>query len=186
MGGNHEVAFDARIVCATSRDLEADVDEGRFREDLYYRIDVIRIQLLPLKARGNDVLLIAQHFIEHFAKQSKKRVIGLATPAAERLLAYAWPGNVRELKNCMERAVALTQVDHVTVDDLPEKIRTYRSSQFVLPTDNPTELRSMEEVEKQYVLKVLQAMSGNKTLAAQVLGYNRKTLHRKLQSYGVT
>jgi two-component system response regulator AtoC len=185
VGGNHEVPFDARIVCATSRDLDADVAEGRFREDLYYRINVIRIHLPPLKARGNDVLLIAQHFIERFATQSKKHVIGLATPAAERLLAYAWPGNVRELSNCMERAVALTEVDHVTVDDLPEKIRTYRSSQFVLPTDNPTELRSMDEVEKQYILKVLRSMNGNKTSAAEILGFDRKTLYRKLQSYGV-
>jgi two-component system response regulator AtoC len=186
VGGNQEVPFDARIVCATSRDLEADVGEGRFRGDLYYRINVIRIQLPPLKARGNDVLLIAQHFIERFAGQSNKPIIGLAAPAAERLLAYAWPGNVRELMNCMERAVALTHVDHITVDDLPEKIRSYRSSQFVLPTDNPTELRSMEEVEKQYVLNVMQALSGNKTLAAKILGFDRKTLYRKLESYGVS
>jgi two-component system response regulator HydG len=186
VGGNREVSFDARLVCATSRDLETAVEEGRFREDLYYRINVIRIHLPPLKARGNDVLLIAQHLIERFARQANKLVIGLASPAAERLLSYAWPGNVRELSNCMERAVALTQVDHITVEDLPEKIRTFRSNLFVLPTDNPAELLSMDEVEKRYLLKVLQAVGGNKTVAAQILHFDRKTLYRKLHTYGVT
>jgi len=186
VGGNREVPFDARLVCATSRDLEADVAEGRFREDLYYRINVIRIHLPPLKARGNDVLVIAQHFIERFARQANKLVVGLASPAAERLLTYAWPGNVRELSNCMERAVVLTQVDHITVDDLPEKIRTFRNSLFVLPTDNPTELLSMDEVEKRYLLKVLQAVGGNKTVAAKILHFDPKTLYRKLHTYGVT
>jgi len=186
VGSGHEVPFDARIVCATSRDLDADVAEERFREDLYYRVNVIRIHLPPLKSRGNDVLLIAQHFIDRFAAHSKKAVAGLASPAAERLLTYAWPGNVRELMNCMERAVALTQVDRITVDDLPEKVRTYRSSLFVLPTDNPTELLSMDEVEKRYILKVLQTVTGNKTLAAQILGFDRKTLYRRLHAYGIT
>ncbi len=186
VGGNQEAPFDARIVCATSRDLEADVAEGRFREDFYYRINVIRVQTPSLSSRGNDVLLIAQHFIERFARQSNKHVVGLASPAAERLLTYAWPGNVRELANCIERAVALTPFDHITVDDLPEKIRTYRSSLFVLPTENPAELLSMAEVEKRYVLKVLQAVSGNKTQAANVLGFDRRTLYRKLDTYGVS
>ena len=186
VGGNHEVRFDARIVCATSRDLEADVAVGRFREDLYYRINVIRIHLPPLKARGHDVLLIAQHLIERFAKQANKLVIGLTSPAAERLLTYEWPGNVRELSNCMERAVVLTQVDHVTVDDLPEKIRAFRNSLFVLPTDNPAELLSMDEVEKRYLLKVLKAVGGNKTVAAKILHFDRKTLYRKLETYGVS
>jgi two-component system response regulator HydG len=186
VGGTGELPFDARIVCATSRDLDADVAEGRFREDLYYRVNVIRIHVPPLKARGSDVLLIAQHFIERFALQSNKVVVGITSPAAERLLNYAWPGNVRELMNCLQHAVALTQVDRITVDDLPEKIRTYRSSQFVLPTDNPTELLSMDEVEKRYILKVLQTVGGNKTMAAQILAFDRKTLYRKLQSYGIT
>jgi two-component system response regulator HydG len=186
VGGTHEVPFDARLVCATSRDLDADVAEGRFREDLYYRINVIRIHAPPLKARGTDVLLIAQHYIRRFAAESNKLVTGLASPAAERLLTYAWPGNVRELMNCIERAVALTEVDRITVDDLPEKIRTYRSDLFVLPADDPTELLSMAEVEKRYVLRVMQTVSGNKTLAAEILGFDRKTLYRKLRSYGIT
>jgi two-component system response regulator AtoC len=185
VGGNQEVSFDARIVCATSRDLEADVADHHFREDLFYRINVIRLQLPSLSARGNDVLLVAQHFIERFARHSKKKVLGITRPAAEKLLAYAWPGNVRELSNCMERAVALTSFDHVVVDDLPEQIRTYRSSVLVLPTANPAELIPMAEVEKRYVLKVLEALSGNRTMAARILGFDRRTLYRKLESYGV-
>ncbi len=186
VGGNHEIAFDARIVCATNRDLEADVIEHRFREDLFYRINVIRVHLPSLRARGNDILLIAQHLIERFAQNSKKRVLGITGPAAEKLLAYAWPGNVRELSNCIERAVALTPFDHIVVDDLPEKIRCHHGSVLVLPTDNPTELITMAEVEKRYILKVLEAVSGNRTLAARVLGFDRRTLYRKLESYGVT
>jgi two-component system response regulator HydG len=186
VGGGQEVSFDARIVCATSRDLEADVVERRFREDLFYRLNVIRVHLPSLKARGNDILLVAQSFIERFAKNSKKNVFGITGPAAEKLLAYAWPGNVRELSNCMERAVALTPFDHIVVDDLPEKIRSHRSNVLVLPTDNPTELISMAEVEKRYILKVLEAVSGNRTLAARVLGFDRRTLYRKLESYSET
>ena len=186
VGGGQEVSFDARIVCATSRDLEADVVEHRFREDLFYRINVIRVHLPSLKARGNDILLVAQHFIERFAQNSKKRVLGITGPAAEKLLAYSWPGNVRELSNCMERAVALTLFDQIVVDDLPEKIRAHRGDALVLPTDNPTELISMAEVEKRYVLKVLEAVSGNRTLAARVLGFDRRTLYRKLEGYSET
>jgi DNA-binding NtrC family response regulator len=170
VGGNQEVAFDARIVCATSRDLEADVAEHRFREDLFYRINVIRIHLPPLRARGNDILLVAQHLIERFARHSKKQVLGITSPAAEKLLAYAWPGNVRELSNCMERAVALTSFDHVVVDDLPEQIRTYRSSVLVVPTANPAELISMAEVEKHYRKLETYAEPGPASLALTVQG----------------
>ena len=186
IGSSHEIPFDARIVCATSRNLEADVTEGRFRQDLYYRVNVLRIHVPALKARGNDVLLIAQHFVDRFAAEVKKPVIALSGPAAERLLSYAWPGNVRELMNCVERAVALTRVTRITVDDLPENIRTYRSSLLVSPIDDPTELLSMVEVEKRHVLRVMQAVNGNKTLASHVLGFDRKTLYRKLGTYGFT
>jgi two-component system response regulator AtoC len=186
VGGQQEIPFDVRIVCATNRDLDAEIAAGRFREDLYYRINVIRVQMPSLKARGNDILLIAQHFIEHFARQSNKKIVGLARPAAEKLLAYAWAGNVRELQNCIERAVALTSFDQITIDDLPDKIRNYQATSFVLPAENPAELLSMAEVEKRYVLQVMEAVSGNKTLAAQILGFDRRTLYRKLEGYGVS
>jgi DNA-binding NtrC family response regulator len=184
LGGDAEVPFDARLVAATNRDIESAVADGRFREDLFFRINVIHVELPPLRARGNDVLLLAQHFLEACARRAGKRVVGLASAAAERLLAYTWPGNVRELQNCIERGVALTRYDQLVVDDLPEKIRNYRSSDLILASDNPSELVSMEEVEQRYVLRVLEAVGGNKTLAARVLGFDRKTLYRKLERYG--
>ena len=186
VGSDVEVPFDVRLVTATNRDLESAVEEGRFREDLYYRINVIHVALPALRARGSDVLLLAQHFVEMFAAQSGKHVTGVSAPAAERLLAYGWPGNVRELQNCIERALALTQYEHLTVDDLPERIRDYRRSHVLVGSDDPSELVPMEEVERRYVLRVMEAVAGNKTLAARILGFDRKTLYRKLEHYAGT
>jgi two-component system response regulator HydG len=180
IGGTAEVPFDARIVAATNRDLKADVGDGRFREDLYYRFDVIRIDVPPLRERGQDVLLLAQHFLERFAAQMGRHVEGFSTAAGERLLAYSWPGNVRELRNCVERAVALTVCDRIVVDDLPEHIRAYRPSHVLVTGDRPDELVTLDEVEQRYILRVLSAVDGNKALAARILGLDRKTLYRKL------
>ncbi|MEW4453425.1 sigma-54 dependent transcriptional regulator [Bremerella sp. JC817] len=186
VGGDQEVPFDVRIVTATNRDLLTEVEEGRFREDLFYRINVIQLDLPPLRARGTDTLMLAQRFVEQSAKRSQRNVTGISEPAAERLLNYSWPGNVRELRNIMERAVALTPFDKIAVDDLPEKIRDYRSSQVFIGGDDPSELVPMQEVERRYVLHVLQAADNNKSVAAQILGLDRKTLYRKLKQYGVS
>src|SRR5690606_2490159 len=183
VGGNTEVPFDARLITATNRDLETEVAERRFREDLYYRINVVRIEVPPLRARGNDILLLAQHFIERAAQRSGKSVVGLVSAAAEKLLSYDWPGNVRELENCIERAVALTRFDQVTVEDLPEKVRNYQSSHIVVASDDPNELLPMQEVERRYIQRVLKSVGGNKTQAAKVLGFDRRTLYRKLDRY---
>ena len=183
VGSDVEVPFDVRLVTATNRDLESAVAAGRFREDLFYRINVVNLALPPLRSRGNDVLLLAQHFLSRYAERSGKSVVGLSAPAAERLLAYDWPGNVRELQNCIERALALTQYDHLAVDDLPEKIRAHRREYVVVASTDPAELASMEEVERRYVARVLEAVAGNKTLAARILGFDRKTLYRKLEHY---
>ncbi|MCC9606144.1 sigma-54 dependent transcriptional regulator [Blastopirellula sp. JC732] len=185
VGGDQEVPFDVRLITATNRDLLAEVEEGRFREDLFYRINVIQLDLPPLRARGTDTLLLAQRFVEQAGKRSQRDVLGISEPAAERLLNYSWPGNVRELRNVMERAVALTAFEKIAVDDLPEKIRDYRSSQVFIGGDDPSELVSMQEVERRYILHVLNAVDNNKSLAAQVLGLDRKTLYRKLKQYGV-
>ena len=185
VGGDLEIPFDARIVAATNRDLESAVAEGRFREDLYYRINVIHLELPPLRGRGTDVLLLAQHLIAHFAGTGGKSIRGLSPAAAERLVNYAWPGNVRELQNCIERAVALAQYDEIVVEDLPEKIRTYRSSHVVVAGDDPSELVSMEEVERRYIVRVLESVGGNKSLAARILGFDRTTLYRKMERYGL-
>ncbi len=186
VGADREVAFDARIVAATNRDLEDALEQKSFREDLYYRLNVIRIALPPLRARGADVLLIAQAFVDRFAGSMGKRVTGLTAPAAERLLAYDWPGNVRELQNCVERAVALMPLDQITVEDLPERIRAYRPNATPLvASDDPRELVPMEEIERRYVVRVLEAVGGNKRAAAQILGFDRRTLYRKLERWGM-
>jgi two-component system, NtrC family, response regulator AtoC len=185
VGGNEELPFDARIVAATNRDLESEVEANRFREDLFYRINVVRIDVPPLRMRSNDVLLLAQYSLEKIAARSGKRVVGISSGAAEKLLAYDWPGNVRELQNCIERAVALTRYDTIVVEDLPEKIREYRSSNIVVATEDASQLLPMEEVERRYILRVLKTVGGNKTTAAKVLGFDRRTLYRKLERYGV-
>lgn len=190
VGGDREVPFDVRIVVATNRNLATAVGEGRFREDLYYRFDVVHLEVPPLRARTGDSLLLAQHFVERFAARSGKRVTGLARPVAEKLLAYDWPGNVRELQNCMERAVALTRFDQVMLEDLPDRLLAYRpalkpASQFAQDEAGPSELLPLEEIERRHILKVLGALGGNKTEAARVLGLDRKTLYRKLERYGL-
>jgi DNA-binding NtrC family response regulator len=185
VGGDTEIPFDTRILAATNRDLETEVDERRFREDLFYRVNVVRIHVPPLRVRGSDVLLLAQSYLTRYAAQGKGKVAGMSSAAADKLLGYVWPGNVRELQNCMERAVALARVDQIGVDDLPEKIRDFRSTRVVVESEDPAELLPMDEVERRYVLRVLEAVGGNKTMAAHVLGFDRRTLYRKLDSYGV-
>ena len=183
VGGDSEQAVNVRIIAATNRDLEIGVQNGSFRDDLLYRLNVIPIHLPPLRMRGNDILLLTQHFIRQFAGREQKQVVGLTSSAAERLLAYPWPGNIRELQNCVERAVALTSREQLTAEDLPEKIRDYIRTPSLVFGDDPAELLPMEEVERRYVLKVLEASGGNKTIAAQILGFDRKTLYRKLEQY---
>ncbi len=183
VGGDTEVPFDVRLVCATNADLETAVEDKRFREDLFFRVNVITVKLPPLRARGGDVLVLAQHFLERFAGKADRAVTGIAPEAAERLSAYPWPGNVRELQNCIERAVALARYDRITVADLPEKIQHHRPSYVVVATDDPSELVSLEEMERRYILRVMEAVAGNKTLAAQILKMGRKTLYRKLDRY---
>jgi two-component system response regulator HydG len=183
VGSDSEVPADVRVIAATNRDLEAAVDEGRFRRDLFYRLEVLHVALPPLRSRGRDVLLLAQHFVKRFATRSDKRVVGFSAPVAERLLAYTWPGNVRELMNCIERSVALTSYEQLVVDDLPERVREFREEHVLVTGSDPEELVPLEEVERRYVLRVLDASGGNKTIAARVLGLDRKTLHRKLERW---
>lgn len=186
VGSDTEIDIDVRVLAATNQDLESAVSEKLFRGDLYYRLNVVQVRLPPLRARGNDVLLLAQHFLRQTAARLDKHVERMSPSVAERLLAYSWPGNVRELQNCIERAVALTAYDQLGVDDLPEKIRDYRPSQVLLASDHPSELVTMDEIERRYILRVLDVVSGNKSLAAQILGFDRRTLYRKLERYGIS
>jgi DNA-binding NtrC family response regulator len=143
VGGDQEQAFDARLIAATNRDLETEVEEKRFREDLFYRINVVRIHVPPLRARGSDILLLAQHFLQRYQSGPTQRVVGIKSVAADKLLSYPWPGNVRELQNCIERAVALAQFDQVGIDDLPERVREFKSSRIAIESSDPTELLPM-------------------------------------------
>jgi two-component system, NtrC family, response regulator AtoC len=182
VGSDTESEFDVRVIAATNRDLEQHVAEGRFRQDLFFRLNVIQVELPPLRTRGNDVLLLGQRFLEAAAARSGKPVTGLTPPAAAKLLAYSWPGNVRELQNCMERAVAVAAFDRLTVEDLPERIRNYTRTQLPLIGDAPGDLPPLEEVERRYIDKVLEAVGGNRTEASRILGVDRKTLYRKLKA----
>ncbi len=184
VGADAEVPIDVRVVAATHRDLEQMVEERTFREDLYYRLNVVSIDVPPLRARGNDVLALAQHYLALATKRSNKEVHGIRPEAAERLLSYPWPGNVRELVNCVERAVALTRHDELTIDDLPPKVRDHQRRTVVVVPDQPDELVHMDEIERRYLEKVMEAVRGNKTQAAHVLGWDRKRLYRKLEKYG--
>jgi DNA-binding NtrC family response regulator len=178
VGESTESPFDARIITATNRDLEADVSDKRFRADLYYRINVVRVDVPPLRARGNDALLLAQHFLARSAGPA----IGFGSAVAEKLLAYDWPGNVRELENCIERAIALAAYDEITIDDLPSKIRDQIDAGAPPPADDPIELPTLRAIEDRYIRQVLASADGNKTLAAKILGFDRRTLYRKLAS----
>jgi DNA-binding NtrC family response regulator len=181
VGGDEEIPFQARVLTATNRDLEREVTDKRFREDLFYRINVVEIPVPPLRARGNDILVLAQYFLDQIAKRIKKPVQGISPPAARLLMSYDWPGNVRELENCMERAVALCRLDEVTVDDLPDKLQQHEKQKVVISTASPSELITLDEMERRYVRQVLGAVGGNKTHAARILGIDRRSLYRRLE-----
>ncbi len=183
VGGAQELPFDARVVSATTRDLEALVEEDRFHPELHFAINVVNVHIPPLRMRGNDVLLLSQHFVREFADKSDKQVTGLAESAAEKLVSYAWPGNVAELRNVIERAVALTQYEQLTGADLPEKVRQPSPSTSAADADEAL-LVPLDVVEKQHILRVLRAVKGHRTQCAKLLGLDRKTLYRKLESYG--
>lgn len=181
VGGDREIPINVRLLSATNRDLEEALEAHLFREDLFYRINVIQVELPPLRARGSDVLTIAQHFLQDFSTLMNKPIGGIQPEAAERLLAYNWPGNVRELRNVIERAVALARTDRIDIADLPEKIRQFRKGQVFIDGDDPHELVRLEELERRYIQHVLDVAGGNRSQAARILGLDRKTLYRKLR-----
>jgi two-component system, NtrC family, response regulator AtoC len=183
VGSDKENTFDARILSATHRDLDSRVESGLFREDLYYRLNVLQLDLPPLRARGSDVLVLANAQLLKIAARTGKQVRSFAPEAARQLMNYAWPGNVRELANVLERAVALAEYDEVTVADLPEKIQAFRSSDVLVAGHDPSELVTLEEVERRYILRVMEAVGGNRTRASEILKVDRKTLYTKLKNY---
>ena len=185
VGGESERPFDARIVTATNRDLEHEVETGAFREDLLYRVDVVRVELPPLRARGRDVLLLAQHFLGKYEHLGQHTISRLSSPAASALLQYDWPGNVRELENCIERAMALARDEEIALEDLPRKVREYESDRVTVDAEEEDEFLTLEQLEARYIRKVMKAVEGNKSKAARILGLDRRSLYRRLDKYEV-
>jgi two-component system response regulator HydG len=187
VGSDDTVKVDVRILGATNRNLEDDVAEGKFREDLYYRLNVVTVDVPPLRDRQDDTPLLAQHFLKRYTEKNRKPVKGFSPTAMDILLKYDWPGNVRELENAVERSVILLNGDYITEKELPLNLtRSYSDeSNWVAAQPVNAEPRPLEEVEKEAILAALDASGGNKSETARRLGINRKTLHKKLKSYGV-
>lgn len=185
VGGSSEIAFDVRIITATNRELEEEIEEGRFREDLYYRINVVHIPVPPLRARSTDILQLAQFFIERASHRDGHDVRGLSEAASERVLAYAWPGNVRELENAIERGVALSRRPEIALEDLPDKLREKAAPDLDDARSDDGVFLTAAELERRHILRVLEAVGRNKSRAADVLGFDRRTLYRKLERYSL-
>ncbi len=181
VGGEETIHVDVRIVAATNRNLEEEIKKGTFREDLYYRLNVVHIEVPPLRERKDDIPLLAASFLETFNKEDNREIEGF-TPSAKRLmLAYSWPGNIRELRNTVESCVVMTRHKLIDSVDLPEHIRNVRGGEEVSIALGTT----LEEAEKELIIATINYCKGNKTRAAEVLGIGRKTLHRKLGEYNL-
>ena len=182
VGGNDEQPFQARVITATNRDLTTEVEEKRFREDLFHRINVVEVSVPPLRDRAGDVAVLAKHMLERVSQRTGKPLLTLDPDATRKLVNYNWPGNVRELENCIERAVALCGPGPITTSHLPTKVQNYEPARFELSVSDPTVMTTLDEMERRYVRQVLDAVNGNKTHAARVLGIDRRSLYRRLES----
>jgi two-component system response regulator HydG len=185
VGGEEVINVDVRLVAATNKDLFQEIEAGLFREDLFYRLNVVTITMPPLRERREDVPLLAKHFLETFCEKNRKKIKGFTPQAMDLLLKYDWPGNVRELMNAVERGVVLANSEYLDEKDLPlalrdESIEGEAPPEQAIPGDLP-----LEEVEKASILKTLELTGGNKSEAARRLGITRRTLHKKLKKYGV-
>jgi DNA-binding NtrC family response regulator len=184
VGGNQTVSVDVRVVAATNKHLESQVAEGKFREDLFFRLNVVLISLPPLRERVEDIPVMAATFIKEFAKQNNKKVTGLTSDAQQALLTYNWPGNVRELRTAMEYGVTLTRGERIGLKELPERI--LRATPTLSPTSLSTQTDlNLEKMEKLFIEQALRVCHGNRTEAALKLGISRRTLHRKLKEYQI-
>ena len=178
VGGNEPIKVDVRVISATNRDMKQAVAEGKFREDLYYRLNVVNIELPPLRERTEDILLLAQHFLKRFALENQKKITGFSPQATDFLLKHNWPGNVRELENAIERAVILSKNSVIEAADL--------SQQNLMPAGSTTSpVPNLKQVEKDHIQNVLNETGGNYTEAARILGISRVTLYNKAKIYGL-
>jgi len=184
LGSSRPITVDVRLIAATNRDLEAETRAGRFRSDLFYRLNVVHIALPPLRARGDDVVLLIEHFVQHFSREYQVAPKRVAPDAMARLRAHGWPGNIRELQNAIERAFALSAADTITLDDLPAALR----DDAVPPLDAPdgAALPTLGEAERRLIAAALRHSGGNKNEAARLLGIDRQRLYRKIEKYGLT
>jgi len=181
VGGTETIHVDVRLVAATNQDLKTLVEEGRFREDLFYRLYVVNLNIPPLREREGDVALLAQHYLQVLAEENNKKPVGLTPDAMDALMAYSWPGNVRELRNVIERMVVLGHEKKLTVRDLPLSVRPDRGR-----TRSASRAGTrMRDTERQLLEEALRRHKGNRTKAALDLGISRRTLHRKLNEYGL-
>jgi DNA-binding NtrC family response regulator len=182
VGGTTEIPVDIRILAATNKDLKKEVEGGTFRQDLYYRLDVITVEVPPLSERKDDIPLLSQHFLEKFSAAQGKQVEKISHEVMDILMSYAFPGNVRELENIIERAVTLASDSTVEMSHLPADLREQR---FDIQRRPKSELLTLEENEKEYIGWVLDQVNGNKTRAAEILGIDRVSLWRKLKRYSM-
>jgi DNA-binding NtrC family response regulator len=186
VGGNRDLQIDTRIIAATNEKIEELVKARRFREDLFYRLDVFRIDLPPLRERAGGVSILANHFISRFDTLYSKNIRTVSPDVYELLRGYPWPGNVRELKNVIQRAVVKARGAELTVDHLPSRIRDNAGLHERTATPQPIQLGlTLEEVEREYVTRTLSSLRGNKLKAATSLGISRRTLYDKLKKYGL-
>jgi DNA-binding NtrC family response regulator len=182
VGGQETIESDVRLIAATNRDLKKMVEEGKFREDLFYRLYVVIIHLPPLRERAGDIPLLAQHFLKDLAAANDKKIESITPDAMDILSAYSWPGNVRELRNIVERMIVLSRGEKLTVRDIPAAIREgVQPRSIAMSASN----LSLDEVEKQLIINALKNHGENRTKAAAQLGISRRTLHRKLNEYGL-
>ena len=177
VGGEKPISVDVRVICATNRDLAKEVKEGRFREDLFFRLNVVRIEVPPLRERKEDIELLSASFLETFNKEDKRKIEGFTPAARKALFAYSWPGNIRELKNAIESAVVLCRGNYIDKDDLPIQIREAGGGAKVT-FDLPV---TLDDAEKRLILETISYAKGNKTKAAELLGIGRKTITRRMQ-----
>ena len=188
VGGETTIQVDVRVIAATNKNLMEQINEGAFREDLYYRLNVVELHVPPLRKRKQDIPLLTRHFLEMFADKNRKAIKGFTPKAMDNLIRYDWPGNVRELMNAVERGVVLARSNYLGVEDFPfMKDSLLQNDQ---DSANPVGLAmsgdmSLEDVEKAAILNTMEAAGGNKSEAARRLGITRKTLHKKLKAYGV-
>lgn len=191
LGAAATVTVDVRIIAATNRDLEAEIAAGRFREDLFYRLNVVTVEMPPLRDRPEDILPLADRFLAGFAEKNKRRMTGFTPRAADLLMRYDWPGNVRELENAVERAVILARGERIVPEDLPDAVRAAdpepapEGGELNPASDAPPVGRSLKEMERQMILQTLEEVEGNRTRAAEILGISRRTLQNKLKVYGI-